>query len=309
MQWTRNYRPNPERDRAYKIALIVTMIGNLILVIGKVTATYLTKSAALYSDAANSITDLIYSIAMVIGLWMVIQPPDLSHPQGHARFEPVVGMVLAVMMTVAGFEALRNSIERFISGAQAIQFDLPTIVLLISAAIKTGMYFIIKKLATQTDSPSLRASAKDNLSDILTTMAALIGILGSGLILPYFDPIAGVLVSLWIFKNAFQAGKENLSYLTGAGASEEVREKIIQTARNVSGVKNVHHMMSDYVGPKLLVDMHINLPNQASLEEVHAVEDAVIEALEALPEVDRAYVHVEPIEEDLSSNQKEQSQQ
>ena len=60
MQWTRNYRPNPERDRAYKIALIVTMIGNLILVIGKVTATYLTKSAALYSDTANSITDLIY---------------------------------------------------------------------------------------------------------------------------------------------------------------------------------------------------------------------------------------------------------
>ncbi len=75
-----------------------------------------------------------------------------------------------------------------------------------------------------------------------------------------------------------------------------MREKIIQTAKSVPGVKNVHHMMSDYVGPKLLVDLHINLPNQASLEEVHAVEDAVIEALQALPEVDRAYVHVEPLE-------------
>jgi len=309
MQWTRNYRPNPERDQAYKIALIITMIGNLLLVIGKVTVTYLTKSAALYSDAANSITDLIYSIAMVIGLWVAIQPPDLSHPQGHARFEPVVGLVLAVMMTVAGFEALRNAIVRFISGAQAIQFNLPTIVLLGSAAIKTAMYFIIRKLAQQTESISLRIAAQDNLSDILTSIAAFIGIIGSSLIQPFFDPIAGVLVSLWIFRAAFQAGKESISFLTGAGANSEVREKIVQTAKSVPGVKNVHHMMSDYVGPKLLVDMHINLPNKASLKEVHAVEDAVIAALEALPEVDRAYVHVEPLEEDIASNQKEQGQE
>jgi divalent metal cation (Fe/Co/Zn/Cd) transporter len=62
-------------------------------------------------------------------------------------------------------------------------------------------------------------------------------------------------------------------------------------------------MMSDYVGPKLLVDMHINLPGDASLEEVHAVEDQVIAALENLPEVDRAYVHVEPLEStNLPSN-------
>jgi cation diffusion facilitator family transporter len=243
---------------------------------------------------------------MVIGLWIAIQPPDLSHPQGHARFEPVVGLVLSLMMSIAGYEALRNSIDRFISGAQAIQFDLPSIVLLASAVLKTGMYVIVRKLAQQTESTSLKTAAQDNLADILTSIAAFVGIIGSSLIHPFFDPIAGVLVALWIFKAAFEAGKENFSFLTGKGANEEVREKIFQTAKSVPGVKNVHHMMSDYVGPKLLVDMHINLPNQASLEEVHAVEDAVIEALQALPEVDRAYVHVEPLEESNPPNQKEQ---
>lgn len=309
MQIVRSSNPNPKRDRAYKIAFLVTLLGNLLLVVGKFAVTYFTKSAALYAETANSLSDVIYSIAMVIGLRIVIQPPDISHPQGHARFEPVVGLVVALMMTVAGYEALRNSIQRFITGAEAIELDLPTIVLVLSAGIKTGMFYIIRKLAQQTESPTLNVLAKDNLSDILTTSAALIGILGSSLILPYFDPIAGVLVSLWIFKNAFEAGKENFSFLTGAGASEEVREKIIQTAKSVPGVKNVHHMMSDYVGPKLLVDMHINLPNLTSLEEVHAVEGAVIEAIEALPEVDRAYIHVEPLEESITSNQKEQGQQ
>ena len=62
----------------------------------------------------------------------------------------------------------------------------------------------------------------------------------------------------------------------------------------------VHHMMSDYVGPKLIVDMHINLPGDSSLDHVHDIEDQVVAALEALPEVDRAYVHVEPLEDSLA---------
>jgi len=158
-------------------------------------------------------------------------------------------------------------------------------------------------LAAIAESPSLRISAKDNLSDVLTSIAAFLGILGSSLLHPLMDPIAGALVSLWIFKAAFDAGKENIRYLTGAGADEALRQKIIETANRVEGVQRVHHMMSDYVGPKLIVDMHINLPGDSSLEKVHAIEDRVVAALEALPEVDRAYVHVEPLDETLPLNE------
>ncbi len=300
MQWTRDYQPNPERTKALKIAMIITLVGNILLAAGKGVVSYLTGSVALYADAVNSVSDVVYSLAIVIGIWLTIQPPDLSHPQGHGRFEPLVGLVVAVTMSIAGYEALRSSISRFLAGGEVIALDLPTITLLASAAIKAGMFTIIAKLAKTTDSPSLRATAKDNLSDVLTSFAAFIGILGTHLIHPILDPIAGVLVSIWIFRSAYQAGKENLGFLTGAGADEELRQKIIDTANSVDGVKQVHHMMSDYVGPKLIVDMHINLPGDASLDEVHAVEDRVIEALEELSEVDRAYVHVEPLEEPLT---------
>ena len=297
MQWIRDHQPNPVRDQAYKTALIITLAGNIFLAAGKGFVSFLTGSAALYSDTANSVADVIYSLAMVLGLWLAIQPPDLSHPQGHSRFEPIVGLVVAIMMAIAGYEAMRTSIGRFISGGEAIELDLPMIILLVSAALKTGMFFVVKKLADTAQSPSLRVSAKDNLSDVLTSLAAFFGILGSSLIHPLLDPAAGVLVSLWIFRAAFEAGRENLKYLTGAGADEALRQKIIKTANGVEGVQQVHHMMSDYVGPKLIVDMHINLPGHASLDEVHAVSDRVIDALQALPEVDRAYVHVEPFEE------------
>jgi len=298
MQWTRDLEPDLNKIRTYKIALIITLAGNVLLAVGKGLASYITGSAALYADTANSISDVVYSLAIVLGIWVALQPPDLSHPQGHGRFEPLVGLVVSAMMGIAGYEALRTSIMRFIQGGGAIELNLPTIILLVSAALKAGMYFIVRKLAEKADSPSLRVSAKDNLSDVLTSLAAFLGILGSNFIHPLLDPIAGLLVSIWIFKAAFDAGKENLNFLTGAGADEALRQKIIDTASQVQGVKRVHHMMSDYVGPKLVVDMHINLPGDAPLEEVHAVEDRVIEALESLPEVDRAYVHIEPMEED-----------
>jgi len=296
MQWIRDYQPDPERARVYRIAMIITLTGNILLAVGKGLVSYFSGSVALYADTANSVADVVYSLAMMLGLWLAMQPPDLSHPQGHSRFEPVVGLVVAAMMGIAGYEALRTSLDRFLSGGAAIELDLPMIILLASAVIKAGMFFIIQKLAKKAESPSLRVTAKDNLSDVLTSIAAFLGILGSNLLHPLLDPIAGLLVALWIFRAAFEAGKENLSFLTGAGADENLRQKIIETASNVDGVV-VHHMMSDYVGPKLVVDMHINLPGEASLDEVHAVTDRVIEALEAIPEIDRAYVHVEPFEE------------
>lgn len=296
MQLTRNQKPNPGREKAYRTALIITLTGNILLAIVKGIASYMTGSIALYADAANSISDVVYSLALVFALKVILQPPDLSHPQGHARFEPLVALGIALMMSIAGYEALRASIERFIAGGIRIEPGLPTVVLLASAAVKAGMFFSIMKLAKKTESPSLRMSAADNLSDVLTSTAAFLGILGSNFIHPVLDPIAGVLVSLWIFKAVFDAGRENLSYLTGAGADEALRQKIIDTANQVEGNHQVHHMVSEYVGPKLVIDMHINLPGEVSLEEAHDVSDRVTEALEDLPEVDRAYIHAEPNE-------------
>ncbi len=296
MQWIRNQQSSPERVHAYKTAIFITLTGNVLLAVGKGVVSHFTGSAALYADTANSVSDVIYSLAIVIGLWLAVQPPDISHPQGHARFEPLVGMVVAAMMGIAGYEALRTSFNRYLTGGAAIELNLPSLILMASAAIKAVMFIWVRKLAALAESPSLRISAKDNLSDVLTSIAAFLGILGSNLLHPLLDPVAGFLVSLWIFKAAFDAGKENIRYLTGAGADAELRQKIIETASQVEGVLKVHHMMSDYVGPKLIVDMHINLPGDSSLEQVHAIEDRVIAALEALPEVDRAYVHVEPLE-------------
>ncbi len=295
MRWVRDFIPQKEQNRLYRTALVITVVGNVLLAGGKAIVAAFTGSAAIYADAANSISDVVYSILMVVGLYMAMQPPDLDHPQGHSRFEPLVGLIVTLSMAFAGFEAARNSIERYIAGGEAIQVGLPSLVLLISAAIKAGMFVAISRIGKKLSSPTLSTTAKDNLSDVLTSVAAFLGVLGSAFIHPLADPIAGFIVAIWIFRQVFLVGKENLSFLTGRSATREEMAEFIQAAEAIPGVVSVHHIMTDYAGPKLIVDMHINVDGTKSLNEVHSISDAVIKRLQEFPAVDRAYVHIEPV--------------
>jgi len=294
MRWVRDYSPQPEISSLYRQALAITVTGNVALAGIKGLVAYLSGSVALYADAANSVADVIYSLLMVFGLWAAQRPPDLSHPQGHSRFEPLVGLMVTGSMAFAGYEAARAAIERFMAGGAAIEPGLPTLVLLLSALVKAGMFVVISRIARKLHSPTLATTARDNISDVFASLAAFVGALGSSLIHPLADPLAGGVVALWIFRAAFTAAKENLGFLTGAGASPELRQQVADVAAQVPGVLRVHHTMTEYVGPRLVVDLHINVDGKMSLNEAHAISDKVIQRLEEIPQVDRAYVHVEP---------------
>ncbi len=295
MQWTRAATPQPERRQQYNTAMAITLAGNVLLAISKGIVAYLSHSVAIYADAANSASDVLYSLLLIAGLRIAQQPPDLSHPQGHSRFEPLIGLVVSISMAFAGFEAARASIERFMSGGLAVDPGLPTLVLLASAGVKWGMFTVIRRIAVRVNSPALGAAARDNLSDVLTSVAALAGAFGSHSIHPLLDPIGGLLVAGWIFRAAFRAGRENINYLTGAGASPELRKQIADVASAVPGVHEVHHVMTEYAGPSLVIEIHINVDGNISLFQAHDIADEVSAKLEELPDVDRAYVHIEPL--------------
>jgi cation diffusion facilitator family transporter len=294
MNWVRNYSPQKNNLKLYSTALVITVAGNILLAVGKGIAAYLSGSVALYADAANSVSDVLYSLLMVLGMWMALRPPDLSHPQGHSRFEPLVGLAISFSMAFAGFTAAQTSIERLVEGGQAVAPGLPTIVLLTAAALKLAMFYSIRRIALELSSPTLKTTAVDNLNDVLTSLAAFIGAVGSSFIHVLLDPLAGIIVAAFILRAAYRAAMENFGFLTGAGASEQLRSQIVDIAQEVPGVISVHHTMTEYVGPHLVVDMHVNVDGEKSLNETHAISDEIIHRIEALPEVDRAYVHIEP---------------
>jgi cation diffusion facilitator family transporter len=296
MQVIRDAQPDEVRWRRLRRALWITILGNVALALGKGIIAYLSDSVALYADAANSVSDVAYSLLMVLGLWMSQRPPDLSHPQGHSRFEPLAGLVVASAMTLAGFEAGRAGVVRLLEGGAAVDIGWPTIALLVSAGVKATMYVSISRIARLTASPTLGAAAKDNLADVLTSSAAFLGTLGSRYIHPLADPIAGILVAIWIFKSALSVWGENLKYLSGGGAPSDMRAEIAGAAASVGGVLSVHQVITEHVGPNFIADLHINVDGALPLFDAHAISDEVRRRVEALDGIDRAYIHLEPCE-------------
>jgi cation diffusion facilitator family transporter len=251
-------------------------------------------SSAVFSDAANSLSDTLYSLLMGGGLHLAQRPADESHPQGHGRFEPLVSLFIAAAMGAAGTTAVWQSVDRFLSAEVVVQSVWPTAVLIASMLVKVGMYVLVRRVGEAANSPAIRASARDNLSDILTSAAALLGVWGARWINPIFDPVAGLLVGVWIFRSTWEIVRENLGYLTGVGASDEMVERIAEAAFGVEGVEGVHRVIAEYVGPQLRVDMHVNVDGALSLEHAHEIGEAVRERVEQLSEIDLVFVHVEP---------------
>jgi cation diffusion facilitator family transporter len=259
-------------------------------------AAWLSASSAVLSDAANSMSDTLYSLMMAFGLHLAQRPADETHPQGHSRFEPLVSLFIAGAMAITAGTALWQSIQRFAAGPRAIQPGWPTAALVASVLAKVAMYVLVRRVGREAHSPAIAASARDNLADSLSSLAALIGVLGSRWIHPVFDPLAGSVVAVWILYTAWEILRENLGYLTGRGPPEGLAQRIAAVASHIPGVGNVHQVISEYVGPQLRVDMHIDVDGSLPLARAHAIAEEVQEAIEALPEVGLVFVHVEPMQ-------------
>lgn len=285
---------DPARLRLYQRAIWIAVIGNGALALAKGAIAGLSGSTALLATAVDSTSDLVYSLFMAWGLWSSQQPADESHPQGHARIEPVVSAGIALMMGIAGFEVVRQALDHLIGEPPTFASGWPVAVLIGSALVKVIMYLVVRRVGQQARSPAIAASAQDNLVDVISAGTALVGVLAAGWIHPRADPIAGLLVSLWIFRNAIGILLENLGYLTGRAAEPDLLKQIVAAAREVPGVAGVHRVIADYVGPQLRAELHVDVDGEISFLSAHEISDAVRDAVQALDEVDLAYVHVEP---------------
>ncbi len=296
-QSIRHVRPSqidPTRMRLYQRAIWIAVLGNGALALAKGAAAWLSGSTALLATAVDSGTDLIYTLFMAWGLWRSQQPADESHPQGHARIEPVVSAVIALMMGLAGLEVVRQAIDGLRGEPATFSWGLPAAVLIGSALVKVLMYLAVRRLGQRAHSPAIMASAKDNLADVISAGTALVGVVAASWVHPLADPLAGLAVSVWIFRNAAGILVENLGYLTGRAAGPELEEQIYAAARQVDGVEGVHRVIADYVGPQVRAELHVEVDGEITFHDAHRISNGVRDAVEALDEVDLAFVHLEP---------------
>lgn len=288
--------PDFERQ-AVKVSM-VSIIGNSVLTLFKLLAGILANSGAMISDAVHSGSDIISSVIVIIGVKLAAKESDQDHPYGHERFECVAAIVLAVILLITGIFIGVNAVEQIMAPA-AKRTEVPGLLALIAAAIsivsKEGMYWYTRFYAKRLDSGALMADAWHHRSDALSSVGALVGILAARLGFPIFDPIASLVICLFIGKAAYDIFNDAIAKMVDHACSTEMEKAIADCAAQQKDVMGVDLIQTRVFGNKIYVDIEISADGSKSLFEGHEIAQQVHDAIEkTFPDVKHIMVHVNP---------------
>ncbi len=276
-------------------ATFINIAGNTALLIIKLWAGLLSGSIALISEAINSLSDIISSLATFICVRISEQQADEGHPFGHSRAEPVAGLIIAILAGILGFEILKESITRLFYPVTPVVGLFALSVPLITIVVKVFMVIYFRKTGKEINSPALRATALDSLMDIFVAAAALVGLLGARLGVPLLDPIAGFVISLWIMYTGYHIGMENIDYLMGKAPPPALLREIEGVTLSVAGVRAFNTVRAHYVGNFIHVEIHVEVDKTLSTLDSHAIGEEVEKMVESLESIQKSFVHIDPV--------------
>lgn len=271
----------------------VSIIAYISLSCLKLGIGYLSGSKALAADGLNNTTDIVASIAVLIGLKVSRKPADDNHPYGHFRAETISSLIASLIMVAVGLDVLYNAVRAIIFFKAQAPDLISAAVAVFSAAAIYFVYRYNKKIAIKINSSGLMAAAKDNLSDAWVSIGTAVGIGASQFGLPWIDPLTAVIVGILIVKTGFDIFKEASHNLTD-GFNKEELNNITQSIKKVPGVKKVKDIRARVHGNNILLDVIVVVSAELSVIEGHKITEMIEENLRNEMDITYTIVHVEP---------------
>ena len=285
-----------EKRMANRVS-IITIIINLVLSVLKFLVGFFGHSQALISDAIHSASDVVSTVAVMFGINLSDKKSDTSHPYGHERIECIFSIILAMMLFITGVGIGITAIKNIVSGAEiAIPSKIALIAATVSIAVKEWMYHYTKRAAKKINSSSMLADAWHHRSDALSSVGSLIGVGGAILGFPVFEPIASIVICIFIGKASVDIFMDAVNRLIDRSCTDEEIEQIRECVMEIDGVKNIDKLMTRRFGSKIYVDLEISEDAEMTLSEAHKIAELVHDNIEAkIPEVKHCMIHVNPM--------------
>lgn len=273
---------------------------NILLFVAKFIGGTISASVAMVADAFNNLSDAASSVVNILGFKLASKKPDPEHPFGHGRMEYVSGLVISGLIFLMAFELLKSSFENLIQGIKEpvqSEFSLISLVIMILAIfVKLYMYFYNHSVAKKINSVSLEATAKDSLSDTISTLVVIVSmVLGQFTTFPV-DGIAGLVVSVFIFLAGFEAAKETLQPLLGSKPEEDFVKEIEAEVLKHKPIVGIHDLVVHDYGPgRKMISLHAEVPGDMDIFELHDVID-ITEVEVATKFGCETVIHLDPID-------------
>lgn len=283
----------------------VTLLGsfaNLLLVVFKFIAGIVGHSAAMIADAVHSLSDFITDIIVIIFVAISGKPEDSDHSYGHGKYETLATAVIGIILFFVGVGILISGIKAIVGALQGEPLQAPSLLALIAAVIsivvKEALYRYTVKRGKALDSSSVVANAWHHRSDALSSIGTAIGIGGAvflGEQWRILDPIAAVVVSIFIVKVAVELIKPCIDELVERSLPEEVEQRIHALILQSPQVSSPHHLRTRRIGSCIAIEVHIRMDGQISLSEAHQVASDIERRLKAeFGEKTHIGIHMEP---------------
>ncbi len=297
--FVKNYK-NPTNSKVHlaigRMAGTVGIICNAVLSLVKVIAGIISGSVSIVADGMNNLSDTMSSVITLLGFRMANKPADKDHPYGHARYEYLSGLLVAIFVIIVGVELGKTSIGKIINPS-LVEFSTLTFgILVFSILLKIWLAVFYKGLGKKINSQTLKATSLDSRNDVIATTAVLIGAIIEKTFSINIDGYMGLAVAVFILISGIRAVGETISPILGKRADAELVDAITRLVLSHNRILGVHDILVHDYGPgQCFASLHAEL----SAEEDPIVCHDIIDDIEcdAYNELNvRLVIHYDPVE-------------
>ena len=288
----------PDETAVIRKLSLVGIIGNVFLSAFKFIAGIMGNSSAMVSDAVHSLSDVFATFIAFLGVRFGRREADASHPYGHERIESLAAIVLGLILLVTGVGIGWVGLEKILAGnyeSLPIPGMIALVAAIVSIAVKEGMFWYTRHWARVIRSSAFEADAWHHRSDAMSSIGALVGVGGSMLGYPVLDPIASVVICLFILKQGISIIYDALKKMLDTSCGEQFEEEVRQLVDAENQVEHIYMLRTRMFGDKVYIDMEIAIDGSMQLTDAHAIAERVHDDIEhAFPEVKHVMIHVNP---------------
>lgn len=282
-----------------------SIIVYIVLASFKLISGFVFNSASLVADGINNFTDIISSVAVLIGLKTARKPADKNHPYGHWKAEPIASLVTSFIMLFLGLQLLISTSQNLFTETNIVA---PSLLAGVVSLVSMIIMFIVSRynhqLAKRSKSHGLKSVAKDNFVDGLTSLATAIAIFTASSGLGWVDNIMAIIISAIIIKTGIEIFRESTFSLSD-GFDEEELAAYRKRLNQIEEIHDIPQLKARMYGTNIYVDITILVHAEMTVKKSHEITEIIEEILYEEFDVMYTDVHVEPhnIETQFSTTQ------
>ena len=287
-----------DRSEADTAARKVTLVGaftNLILTVVKAIAGIFGHSAALIADAIHSASDLLSDVVVWVAVLFGSREADDNHPYGHRRFETMATLAVSILIILTAVFIIYKGIVRMDAGQIETPLRMAMFVAAIAILMKEWLYHLTIKVGRKYDLSLIISNAHHHRSDAFSSIAALIGIIGTMLGHSYLDLVAAIVIGVMLLRVGIGLAWQALLEISDIGVDEETAKIIENLIISEDDVVALHLLKTRHLGGEILCEVHIQVPPRITVTAGHQMAERVrLAIMNNVPKVAEVTVHVDP---------------